>query len=110
MSDLQDVAKLVKEYTLKLNDTISKLESLQEKFYGSPGAAKAKVFKERVNAERDYLHGLVITIDDLIRHASQLLDHGPSKEPSTMIELRVRLSDIEATRNKAITAVSQIRI
>jgi hypothetical protein len=89
---------LLKEYTKKLTDKTKEVEEFQRRF-NEVKATKAQT--DVVRAQRDFdslrfgLFRLFTPANDLVREASQIVEHG-KVEPVTRLELSLRLAEFEA--------------
>ena len=99
----QQLCNLIKEYSGKLQKILDKLDTLRDRIAGTGlNDPHMVILENRWQAEISFLSDFMVGVNDLIRHVSQLLDHGPEDSlGSEYIELRVRLRELEAIRHRA---------
>jgi len=104
------ICKLVSEYVNKLEKLTHKMEKFLDDFEEAKasGPISPEDFDQRhlrCEAISAYLSNLLPGIDDLARHASQLVEHGKI-EIAALAELRVRTRELEAIRQYAISVIN----
>lgn len=107
---VRSLLQLLKEYTAKLEVLENKIENIGASYMkvSPPNKDAQQVFRDKIHEFDSYLGMLSPALDDILRRSSQWVEHGKVEDIAAM-ELRLRLAELEATKQKVRRTLLRVR-
>lgn len=96
---------LLQEYTAKLDSLVDHVQELVSRRTDELSEQQKRIQKQQGLILMSRINRLAKSTADLARRVSQLVEHGDLDDDS-MFELRLRLADLEAAREAAVSSVA----